>query len=224
MNSNRSALLIGATGLIGTYVQKEILQNSDYGNLTTFVRNQTTETHSKLNEVIIDFDKMPDYKELFKVDDLFVCLGTTKKKAGTQENFRKVDFDYVVEAARLAKENGVTRIAVVSAIGADEHSRFFYNQVKGEMEKAVSSIGISSTYFFRPSLLLGDRDEFRLGERIGEVLGTVIQPVLRGKWKKYRSVHGQTVAKAMLRFLKDGRNGVHFVESDLIAKIGDLCP
>ncbi|NLP50673.1 oxidoreductase [Bacillus sp. RO1] len=222
MNINRSALLIGATGLVGTYVQKEILQNSDYGNLTTFVRNKTTETHPKLNELKIDFDKMSDYKEHFKVDDLYVCLGTTKKKAGTQENFRKVDFDYVVEAARLAKENGVTKIAVVSAIGADENSRFFYNQVKGEMEKAVSAIGISSTYYFRPSLLLGDREEFRLGERIGEVLGTVIQPVLRGKLKKYRSVHGQTVAKAMVRFIKDGRNGVHIVESDLIAKIGDL--
>jgi uncharacterized protein YbjT (DUF2867 family) len=222
MNSNRSALLIGATGLVGAYVKREISQNSDYENLTTFVRKQTTETQPKLNEVKIDFDKMSDYKEHFKVDDLFVCLGTTKKKAGTQENFRKVDFDYVVEAARLAKENGVTRIAVVSAIGADENSRFFYNQVKGEMEKAVSAIGIPSTYFFRPSLLLGDREEFRLGERIGEVLGTAIQPVLRGKLKKYRSIHGQTVAKAMVRFLKDGRNGVHIVESDLIAKIGDL--
>ncbi|MEA3321869.1 MAG: oxidoreductase [Bacillota bacterium] len=222
MNLNRSALLIGATGLVGAYVKREISQNSDYENLTTFVRKQTTETQPKLNEVKIDFDKMSDYKEHFKVDDLFVCLGTTKKKAGTQENFRKVDFDYVVEAARLAKENGVTRIAVVSAIGADENSRFFYNQVKGEMEKAVSAIGIPSTYFFRPSLLLGDREEFRLGERIGEVLGTAIQPVLRGKLKKYRSIHGQTVAKAMVRFLKDGRNGVHIVESDLIAKIGDL--
>ncbi|NMH73111.1 oxidoreductase [Bacillus sp. RO2] len=222
MNLNRSALLIGATGLVGAYVKREISQNSDYENLTTFVRKQTTETQPKLNEVKIDFDKMSDYKEHFKVDDLFVCLGTTKKKAGTQENFRKVDFDYVVEAARLAKENGVTRIAVVSAIGADENSRFFYNHVKGEMEKAVSAIGIPSTYFFRPSLLLGDREEFRLGERIGEVLGTAIQPVLRGKLKKYRSVHGQTVAKAMVRFLKDGRNGVHIVESDLIAKIGDL--
>ncbi|WP_404449551.1 oxidoreductase [Sutcliffiella horikoshii] len=222
MNSNRSALLIGATGLVGAYVKKEILKNSDYVNLTTFVRNETNETHPKLKEVKIEFDEMANYMEHFKVDDLFICLGTTIKKAGTQENFRKVDFDYVVEAARLAKESGVGKIAVVSAIGADENSRFFYNKVKGEMERAVSEIGIASTYFFRPSLLLGDRKEFRLGERIGEVLGRTIQPVLRGKLKKYRSVHGQTVAIAMVRFLKDGRDGVHMVESDLIAKIGDL--
>ncbi|WP_404350913.1 oxidoreductase [Sutcliffiella horikoshii] len=222
MNSNRNALLIGATGLVGAYVKEEILQNSDYNNLTTFVRNQTNENHPKLKEVKIDFENMSDYKEHFKVDDLFICLGTTKKKAGTQEKFRKVDYDYVVEAARLAKESGVTKIAVVSAIGADENSRFFYNQVKGEMEQAVSAIGITSTYFFRPSLLLGDRNEFRLGERVGEVLGTVIQPLLRGNLQKYRSVHGQTVAKAMVKFLKDGRDGVHTVESDLIAKIGVL--
>jgi len=222
MNLKKSALLIGATGLVGAYVKEEILQNSDYNHLKTFVRYQTNEEHSKLEEVKIDFENMSDYKEHFKVDDLFICLGTTKKKAGTQEKFRKVDYDYVVEAARLAKESGVTKIAVVSAIGADESSRFFYNQVKGEMEQAVSAMGIRSTYFFRPSLLLGDRKEFRLGERVGEVLGRVSQPLLRGKLQKYRSVHGQTVAKAMVRFLKDGRDGVHIVESDLISKIGEL--
>ncbi|MGD7052477.1 NAD(P)H-binding protein [Sutcliffiella horikoshii] len=222
MNSKRSALLIGASGLVGAYVKEEILQNSYYTHLTTFVRNYTNKVHPKLTEVKIDFENMSDYKEHFKVEDLFICLGTTKKKAGTKERFRKVDYDYVVEAAGLAKENGVTKIAVVSAIGADEHSRFFYNQVKGEMEQAVSAVGITSTYFFRPSLLLGDRNEFRLGERVGEVLGTAIQPLLRGKLQKYRSVHGQTVAKAMVRFLNDGRDGVHIVESDLIAKIGDL--
>ncbi|MGD6872470.1 oxidoreductase [Sutcliffiella horikoshii] len=222
MNSKRSAILIGATGLVGAYVKEEILQNSDYEHLTTLVRNHTNKMHPKLTEVKIDFENMSVYKEHFKVDDLFICLGTTKKKAGTKERFRKVDYDYVVEAARLAKENGVTKIAVVSAIGADENSSFFYNQVKGEMEQAVSAVGITATYFFRPSLLLGDRNEFRLGERVGEVLGTAMQPLLRGKLQKYRSVHGQTVAKAMVRFLKDGRDGVHIVESNLIAKIGDL--
>lgn len=222
MNLNRSALVIGATGLIGAHLKEEILQNSDYDNLTILVRKLEEENHEKLKVVITDFDKLSTYKEYFHVDDLYISLGTTIKKAGSQENFRKVDYDYVIEAVRLAKECGVKRIAVVSAIGADANSRFFYNQVKGEMEKSVAEIGIPSTYFFRPSLLLGERKEFRLGEKVGEVLGNVMKPVLRGKLEKYRSVQGKEVAKAMVKFLKNGRDGVHVVESDLIAQIGKL--
>ncbi len=222
MNIKRSALLIGATGLIGAHLKEEILQNSDYETLTILVRRHIPEEHPKLTEVTADFTHLSSYKQFFQVDDLYICLGTTKKKAGSNENFRKVDYDYVVEAARLAMECGVKRIAVVSAIGADANSKFFYNQVKGEMEKAVAEIGIPSTYLFRPSLLLGDRKEFRLGEKAGEVLGKAINPLLRGKLQKYQSIHGKEVAKAMVKFLKNGREGVHVVESDLIAKIGRL--
>ncbi|KMJ58286.1 hypothetical protein AB685_10270 [Bacillus sp. LL01] len=222
MNYKRSALVIGATGLIGAHLKEEILRNPDYGTLTILVRRQLQEKHQKLTEIKADFDSLSSYKQYFHVDDLYICLGTTKKKAGTQENFRKVDYDYVVKAARLAKECGVKRVAVVSAIGADANSRFFYNHIKGEMEKALSEIGIPSTYIFRPSLLLGDREEFRMGERIGEVLGNAINPILKGKLKKYRSVQGKVVAQAMVKFLKDARDGVHVVESDLIAKIGEL--
>jgi uncharacterized protein YbjT (DUF2867 family) len=175
-----------------------------------------------LIEVVVDFNRLSDYKQYFHVDDLYICLGTTRKKAGTKENFRKVDHDYVVEATKLAKECGVKRIAIVSAIGANPNSRFFYNQIKGEMENAVAGIGIPSTYFFRPSLLLGNRKEFRLGEKVGEVLGSAMKPFLRGKLKRYRSVQDNEVARAMIKFLENSRNGVHVVESDLIAKIGKL--
>jgi uncharacterized protein YbjT (DUF2867 family) len=222
MNPKKSALIIGATGLIGAQLKEEILQNSDYETLNIIVRNKRQEEHQKLTEVKADFDRLSDCKQYFHVDDLYICLGTTRKKAGSKENFRKVDHDYVVEAAKLAKECGVQRIAIVSAIGADPNSRFFYNQVKGEMENAVANIGISSTYFFRPSLLLGNRKEFRLGEKVGEVLGSAMKPFLRGKLERYRSVQGKEVAKAMIKFLKNGRSGVHVVESDLIAKIGKL--
>jgi uncharacterized protein YbjT (DUF2867 family) len=142
MNPKKSALIIGATGLIGAQLKEEILQNSDYETLNIIVRNKRQEEHQKLTEVKADFDRLSDCKQYFHVDDLYICLGTTRKKAGSKENFRKVDHDYVVEAAKLAKECGVQRIAIVSAIGADPNSRFFYNQVKGEMENAVANIGI----------------------------------------------------------------------------------
>ncbi len=222
MALKRSALIIGSTGLIGAHLKEEILGNPDYDTLTTLIRSHTQEEHEKLTEVKIDFDTLHINQNYFQVDDLYICLGTTRKKAGSKENFRKVDYGYVVEAARLGKENGVKRLAVVSAIGADEESSFFYNQVKGEMEKEVAELGIQSTYFFRPSLLLGERKELRLGEKVGEVLGRAVQPILRGRWEKYRSIHGKEVAKAMVKFLKNGRNGVHVVESDMIAKIGKL--
>ncbi|QFT88540.1 hypothetical protein FIU87_07795 [Bacillus sp. THAF10] len=219
MDTKRKALLIGATGLIGSYLQEEILENSDYEQLTTFVRTPTNQSHPKLKEVVVSFDELAQYLDHFQVDDVFIALGTTRKKAGSKENFKKVDFDLVVESAKLAKSSGVTRIAIVSALGANENSSVFYNNVKGKMESAVKEIGIRSTYFFRPSLLLGDRKEFRFGEKIGEQVAWLLNPVLKGKWRKYQAVHGKAVAKAMIRFLKDARDGVHIVESDLIKKL-----
>jgi uncharacterized protein YbjT (DUF2867 family) len=222
MNSTKSALILGFTGLIGSKLTGEILENSEYDRVCTLVRSATSLKHPKLNEVVTDFSGLSEYTEEFQVDEVFICLGTTRKQAGSKESFKMVDHDYVVEGARLAKAQGVQRIAVVSAIGADSESRFFYNRIKGQMEEAVSSIGIPSTYFFRPSLLLGDRKEFRPGEKMGEWLGKAVQPILIGKLKKYRSIEGEKVAKAMVAFMKNSKKGVHLVESDLIQKIGSL--
>ncbi|WP_417897121.1 oxidoreductase [Bacillus haimaensis] len=222
MNSTKNALILGSTGLVGSQLTNEILDNSEYENVFTLVRRPTSLKHPKLKEVVTNFSRLSENTEAFQVDEVFICLGTTRKKAGSKESFIKVDHDYVVEAAKLAKAQGVQRIAVVSAIGADSESRFFYNKIKGQMEEAVSGIGIASIYFFRPSLLLGDRKEFRQGEKVGEWLGKAVQPILVGKLKKYRPVDGKIVAKAMVAFMKNSKKGVHLVESDLIQKIGSL--
>ncbi|MCA1319233.1 oxidoreductase [Bacillus tianshenii] len=222
MDNKKSALILGSTGLIGSYLTNEILENSEYGSACTLVRSPINLKHPKLKEVVIDFSRLSDHSSEFLVDEVFICLGTTRKQAGSKESFKKVDYDYVVEAALLAKAQGVQKIAVVSAIGADSQSRFFYNSIKGQMEEAVSSIGIPSTYFFRPSLLLGERKDYRLGEKVGEWLGKMVQPILIGKLVKYRSIEGEKVAKAMVAFMKNSKKGVHFVESDLIQKIGSL--
>ncbi|MGM0836638.1 MAG: oxidoreductase [Bacillota bacterium] len=222
MNKTKNALILGSTGLIGSRLTNQILENSEYASVCTIVRRPTSIKHPKLKEIVIDFTRILDYIEEFHVDEVFICLGTTRKQAGSKESFKKVDYDYVVETARLAKAQGVQRIAVVSAIGADSQSRFFYNKIKGQMEETVSSIGIPSTYFFRPSLLLGDRKEIRLGEKMGEWLGNAVQPILIGKLKKYRSIEAEKVAKAMVAFMKNSKKGVHHVESDLIQKIGCL--
>ncbi|MBM7621473.1 uncharacterized protein YbjT (DUF2867 family) [Bacillus tianshenii] len=222
MNNTKSAMILGSTGLIGRNLTNEILENSEYRSICTMVRRPTNLSHPKLKEVVIDFSRLSDNASEFQVDEVFICLGTTRKQAGSKGSFKKVDYDYVVEAAMLAKAQGVQRIAVVSAIGADSQSRFFYSRIKGQMEEAVSSIGIPSTYFFRPSLLLGERKEVRPGEKMGEWLGKVVQPILIGKLGRYRSIEGEKVAKAMVAFMKNSKKGVHFVESDLIQKIGSL--
>ena len=127
-------------------------------------------------------------------EDVFCCLGTTLKQAGSRDAFRRVDFDYPVALARAAARDGAKRLLVVSALGADAGSKIFYNRVKGEMEGAVRSAGVGKTYFFRPSLLSGPRAEPRLGERAGLVIGAVLGPLLG----KYRPIHGELVAAAML--------------------------
>ncbi|WP_223700549.1 oxidoreductase [Sutcliffiella deserti] len=222
MKRERTALILGASGLIGGYITKEILKNSDYNSLTSLVRRSPIKAHTKLNEIGIDFDHLSNYQDHFRVDEVFICLGTTRKKAGSKENFKKVDYEYVVEAAKIAKEQGVKRIAIVSAIGANANSSFFYNKIKGQMENAVTQINIPSTYFFRPSLLLGKREEFRIGEKTGEILEKLIQPALRGHLRKYHSIHASTVAKSMVSFMRNSKKGVHIIESDLMHKIGTL--
>ena len=128
-------------------------------------------------------------------DDVFCCLGTTIKQAGSQEAFRRVDYDYPVALAQAAARDGAKRLLVVSALGADARSKIFYNRVKGEMEAAVRAAGVPKTYFFRPSLLSGPRAEPRMGERVGLVVGAVLGPLLG----RFRPIHADLVAAAMIR-------------------------
>ena len=142
---------------------------------------------------------------------MFCCLGTTIKTAGSKEAFRKVDLDYVVNVAKAAKENGVNHFAVVSAMGADKNSNIFYNKTKGEMEDAIKTIGFNSTYIIRPSLLLGDRKEFRFGELLGKFIMITLSFLIP---KKYRAIYDVQVALAMIHFMNQAENGFFVKEND----------
>lgn len=193
------ALIAGATGLIGSHCLDELLSSDRYSKVIAVGRRKLSREHDKLVSLVVDFDQLDNVDELANFDDAFCCLGTTIKKAGSKENFKKVDYTYVINFASLAKKAGATRFMVVSAIGADAKSSVFYNQVKGEMENSLKDLNIPQTHIFEPSLLLGDREEFRLGERIGEVVMKLARPVLRGGLSKYRAIHAADVAKAMVR-------------------------
>lgn len=217
----RKALILGATGLIGDSLLEQLLIQNEYSQVTIISRRKITENHPKLRQVICELDDMDRYREAFEVDDVYCCLGTTIKKAGTKEQFMKVDYGYPINAAKLAVSEQARQFLIVSAMGAKVTSSIFYNQVKGKMEEDLKDIPFSSIQIFRPSLLLGKRKEFRLGEKIAELLSKPFS-----KWdpiwvRKYSPIQAGVVAKAMVQMAIRGEKGVHIYESKdikLIAK------
>lgn len=212
------AIVIGATGLIGKELVRQLLDNSGFDEVVVLVRNVTGISHSKLKEHIINFDDPQSYKELLMGDVLFCALGTTIKKAGSQDAFRKIDYQFVADFASVAAGNGVKQFCVVSSVGAKTGTSNFYLRTKGEMEAAVSKSGFETVHIFRPSLLLGDRGESRTGEKVAEFLFNLFGFLLFGRLKRYKPVQGSDVAKAMINSTLSGKHGINIVESEMIGR------
>ncbi|MBN2365598.1 MAG: oxidoreductase [Calditrichaeota bacterium] len=214
--NTHTACLAGATGLTGNHCLNYLLKDPAYSEIVVLTRRALSVKHQKIREEIIDFNKLEEYRKVIRGDHIFCCLGTTIRKAGNRQAFRKVDFDYPKNIADITRANGATQYLLISAIGADPDSRIFYNRTKGETETAVSSVSFPSLIIFRPSLLLGDRQEFRLGEKTGEILLRILSPLLMGKWRKYRPVQAKAVAESMVEMAKVELKGIHIFESDEI--------
>ena len=213
----KTALLAGATGLIGSQLLPLLLESERYTKVIVVGRKALPMTHPKLTQVVTDFEKLHDVRLQLIADDVFCCLGTTMKQAGSKEAFYKVDFLYVVTLAALTAGNFAAQFMVISSLGADPEARVYYSRVKGEMEEAVRQVPFRAIHIFRPSLLLGERAQLRLGERVGAVVLRVLTPLLRGTLQKYRPVTGAAVAAAMLRAAEDDGGGVRVHLSDEIA-------
>ena len=194
----RIALVAGATGLVGSHLVDILLKSPEYTKVISFVRSDSGVKHEKLDERIISFEEMKllPHEE---IDDVFCCLGTTIKKAKTKHAFKKVDYEYPVQLGKLGKAHGAKQYLVISSIGANPGSPFFYSQVKGNLEHELKNLHYPSLHIFRPSLLLGDRQEFRLGEKAGEIFSRAVRPVMVGRLKRYRSIPGKQVAYGMYR-------------------------
>lgn len=205
----KTAIVLGATGLIGKKVTEHLLKNDNYSTVIILVRKPLNINHPKLKQHIFNYDAIDN--TLLKGDDLFCCLGTTIKTAGSKEAFRKVDLDYVVNVAKASKGNGINHFAVISAMGANKNSTVFYNQIKGEMEESIKAIGFNSTYIIRPSLLLGDRKEFRFGELIGKFFMITLSFLIP---KKYRAIYDVQVAISMIHFMSHTEHGYFIKEND----------
>lgn len=217
----RTALLLGATGLVGGHCLDLLLNDPAYGKVSTLGRRPLSREHQKLEHHVIDFERLPDFASVMNAQDVFCGLGTTIKKAGSKENFRRVDFTYQYEVARLASEQRAEHLLLVSSLGADARSSIFYNRVKGELEDAVSKLAFNGVSIFRPSLLLGERTEFRLGESVAELPMRYVSFLMVGPLRKYRPVHAHAVAAAMIKIAKEHLTGVNIFESDRIRAMGE---
>lgn len=211
----RTALLAGATGLVGSHVLRQLLADAPphWSRVVTVGRRTTPLQHDKLEQRIMDLDALATLGDL-RADDVFCCLGTTIKQAGSQDAFRRVDHDYVVALAGAGLRAGATQFLLVSAIGADPASRVFYSRVKGEAEAAVRRLPYRGVQIFQPSLLLGERAEFRVGERIATLLAPVASLVLAGPLRRYRPIQAATVARAMVQIAKEAPRGPNVFEYD----------
>jgi uncharacterized protein YbjT (DUF2867 family) len=201
---HKTALILGVTGLVGDHLLNILGDDERYSHITCLVRKPmafkiTQKLQNRLQPIVIDFDNLQDYQGYFAVDHVYVCLGTTLKKAGSKEAFRKVDFELVHVAAQLSRAQSAGSFVWISSVGASAKSSSFYLRVKGELENAIFGMsGLENAATVRPSVLLGDRNESRPGERLGVIFGNAIAPLLCGPLKKYRPVHAQTVAKQMI--------------------------
>lgn len=210
----KTAIIIGATGLTGQALLSQLLQDDYFNHVIVFVRKKIDITHSKLTQQCIDFNVLDSYKNLIKGDVVFCCMGTTIKTAGSQDAFKKVDFTYPSEFAKIAKQNMINTFCLQSSLGADSNSTNFYLKVKGETEQAIQHLNFNSFASFRPSMLLGNRQEFRLGEQIGKVVMQTLSFMFIGRLKRYKAIHVNQVASAMIKHAKSDKTGNVIIENE----------
>lgn len=216
----KTAIVFGSTGLIGNLLVEELVCSGFYGKVKTFVRQSTGVTEPLVEEIIDDFSDTNILSSKIAGDDVYICLGTTIKKAGSVANMEKIDRDLPVSLAETALKRGAKRIAVVSSIGSSAKSGNYYLRIKGEMEAGILNLGFENTAIVRPSLLLGERKERRAGELVGKVFMKTVSPLMIGKLKKYKAIHGRDVARAMIAVLQK-EQGKKIYESDEVQLLAD---
>lgn len=206
-------LVVGASGLVGSHVLKRALADERVSQVVAPSRRALTE-HSKLVAPVVDFAQLPSDAHWWNADAVICALGTTMKQAGSKEVFKRVDHEYPLAVAKRARQQGTLTYVLNSATGADAASRFFYNQVKGELERDLALCGFTSLTHVRPGLISGPRQEFRLGERAAECVLQILGPLLP---KKYRTNPADNIAQALLEAAIAARPGVHIVRSEELA-------
>nr|AFT64006.1 hypothetical protein sce2886 [alpha proteobacterium D323] len=214
---NRVALVLGSTGLIGYQVVRRLLASEAYGEVHAVTRKELSIENDKLHVHLTDFSNLSSLQLPTNVTDVFCCLSTTQKKAGSKEAFYAIDFQLAFDLARLAREAGAEQFLMVSSIGAAADSSNYYLKVKGELEEAVRGLSYACTKVFRPSLLLGERQEQRFAEGLAGSVLPHLSFLFQGPLRKYRPIEGTAVAHALVAGALEGGNGFRVLEGDEIA-------
>ena len=215
----KKAIIAGASGLIGSLLLDIILQRSEYDEVLILVRKELPLQHIKLKQQVVDFDRLTEYSALLTGDVVFSCLGSTQKKTPELTVYRKIDHDYPLHLAEIALKNKIGQYHLVSSLGANPAASNFYLKMKGETEADIKKVGLHSLHIYQPAFLIGDRKEKRRGERFLVALMKIIDPLLIGGLKKYRSIPAKTVAMAMYKESLINQTGIFIYPSDKIKQL-----
>jgi uncharacterized protein YbjT (DUF2867 family) len=200
-------------------VLRLLLEDPTYARVTVLARRELPLAQRKLDQRVVSFDRLAQVADFPRVHDVFCCLGTTMKQAGSPDAFRNVDYTYVVELARVAVRHRASQFLMVTAVGADPQSRILYSRVKGETEEAVRRLQFEGIQIFRPSLLVGARAESRPAERVAGLLSPLVAWAFVGPLARYRPIGAEAVARAMVRVAREAPRGTHVYESDHIRRL-----
>ncbi|TSD64742.1 NAD-dependent epimerase/dehydratase family protein [Inquilinus sp. KBS0705] len=213
------AVIAGASGLIGSNLLNILLNAPEYDEVLVLVRKEIAIQHKKLLQLVIDFDKLDNHAAAITGHAVFSCMGTTKGQTPDEVQYIKIDHDYPLQLAKIAKQNGVKHFHLVSSIGADAKSSLFYTRLKGELENDLQAVGLDVLHIYQPSMLTGHRNKPRLADKVMGGLFKIINPLLIGGMKKYRSIKGSEVAGAMYKKSLDDTPGTYIHISDKIKTI-----
>jgi len=205
MNQEIIPCVAGSTGLVGSFLLKNLTKS--YSKVVSITRRKFNHNSSNIKNVVIDFDNIENENIFNNNNHLYIALGTTRKKAGSDKNFIKVDYDYCINLAKKAVESGVKRVSIVSSVGSNPKSTLLYPKTKGLMEQELSKLPFEHISIMKPGLILGDRLENRLVEKIAKILFSLINPFLFGGLKKYKSIHADVISKAMINQIITGDSG-----------------
>ena len=212
------AVVVGGSGLIGRKLIKLLLAKPEYHSVVSLGRKRLQIKDTRLKQIIVDFDHLDEHVQEINGHAVFCSLGTTRKQTPDLNDYRKIDHDYPLRMAEIAKRNGMEQFHLVSAIGANASSSNFYTKMKGDTENAIKAVGLSCLFIYQPSILTGERSRKRFAERLAIAAMKIIDPFLFGKLRKYRSIPAETVAMAMYKQSLKTRTGVHIYASDKIKK------
>lgn len=222
--SEKIAAIIGATGMIGNYLLEVLIHDNYFDVVRVLVRRPIQKIHSKMEVKLVNFNDAESFKlALEECQVIFSCIGTTQKNvSGDKSLYRNIDFDIPVKAARFGKETGCEKFVLVSSVGANSSSNTFYLKLKGELEDTISNMGLNSVHIVQPSMLLGQRKEFRKGENLLQGSMKLISGLFFGSLRKYKAIDGKIVATAMLNAAKKNNPGLFKYDFDGINELASL--